>query len=81
MGEDLEARVPAKGLMDCQMDKGETPLRMRLRREERRKTLGELWREAQSKRDGSGEEGVRDESSPSKDGAVALEEAYKGRWR
>ncbi len=51
MAEDLELRVPVKGLADCQMEKGETPLRMRQRREvargKQRKTLEEVWREAQ----------------------------------
>lgn len=62
MAEDLEARVPMKGLMDCQIDKGEVPLRVRQKREhargKQRKTLGEVWREAQLKQERGGEEEV-----------------------
>lgn len=69
MAEDLEARVPVKGLLDCHMDKGERPLRMRLRKGERRKTLGELWREAQSKKESGVGKEVQDGFSPSNDDA------------
>lgn len=57
MAEDLEARVPARAMMDCQWGKGEMPLRVRLRRREE-----ELWeRERRGRRGlmGVWEEGER----------------------
>ena len=56
MAEDLEARVPVKGMMDCQIKKEEIPLRARLKRKEeeegkeKRKTLMELWQEGEMQR-------------------------------
>ena len=34
MAEDLEERVPVRGLMDCDVGKDETPLRVRIKRRE-----------------------------------------------
>ncbi len=80
MAEDLEARVPVKGLMDCQIDKGEVPLRVRQKREnargKQRKTLGEVWREAKLKKERGGEEEVGAEFSQGNDGAIALEDIF-----
>ena len=69
MAQDLEARVPVKGLADCQMDKGETPLRMRRQDAtgEQRKTLGEVWKVAQWKRERRGKKEIRIKFSPSND--------------
>ena len=57
MAEDLEERVPVKGMMDCQMKKEEVPLRVRLKRQDDeeksnndRKTLMELWEEGKNER-------------------------------
>lgn len=55
MAEDLKGRVPVLGMADCQLHKGETPLRMRNKRRENlangRKTLQELWEEGQRERE------------------------------
>ncbi len=65
MADDLQGRVPVDGFRDCQLGRGETPLRVRLRRRERedggnealeggarrRKRLGELWEEGRIMRE------------------------------
>ncbi|KAL6713965.1 hypothetical protein ACLMJK_008459 [Lecanora helva] len=52
MAEDLEARVPVKGMVDCQLGKGELPYKLRRKKiesgengESARKPLRELWEE------------------------------------
>lgn len=35
MADDLQGRVPVEGFRDCNLAKGETPMRMRLRRREK----------------------------------------------
>ena len=56
MVEDLERRVPLRGMADTQLSKGETPLRMRVRRQEEerakggRQSLRELWEEGRRER-------------------------------
>jgi hypothetical protein len=74
MADDLQGRVPVDGFRDCQLGRGETPLRVRLRRRERedggnealeggprrRKRLGELWEEGRIMRE-AGVEGVERE--------------------
>ena len=60
MAEDLEPRVPVKGMIDCQLTKGEAPLRLRLKRKENqekeritRKSLKELWEQGKREREES----------------------------
>lgn len=59
MGDDLEGRVPAAGMADCQLGKAEVPLRIRLKRQGEedkgiRKSLGSLgslWEEGEKERE------------------------------
>ena len=54
MGQDLEGRIPVEGMADCQLGRGVTPLRMRMKRREgdarRVMSLGEMWREGREER-------------------------------
>lgn len=55
MGDDLEGRVPVAGLADCQLDKPQVPLRVRLRRRQEADkrgwmSLGRLWEEGERER-------------------------------
>ena len=67
MAEDLEPRVPVKGMIDCQLTKGEAPLRLRLKRRENqekdgiaKKSLRELWEQGRRERE---ESIIRDRSA------------------
>ena len=55
MADDLKMRVPVLGMADCQLHKGEAPLRKRIKMRENiangRKTLKELWEEGQRDRE------------------------------
>ena len=58
MAEDLEARVPVKGMMDCQISKGEAPLRVRMKKnkdedkeDKGNRTLRSLWEEGRRERE------------------------------
>ncbi len=53
MVQDLAARVPVRGMEDCQLDKGEVPLRVRVKRggeAKGRETLRDLWNEGRRQR-------------------------------
>lgn len=58
MAEDLERRVPVVGMVDCSIKKGEAPLRIRIKRQEKerleRRTLRELWEEGKREREAKG---------------------------
>lgn len=55
MGDDLQGRVPVAGLADCQLDKPQVPLRIRLKRQQEAEekawtSLGSLWEEGERER-------------------------------
>ena len=61
---DLQGRVPVSSMADCQLDKGEVPLRMRTRRLEQQKVdkrgvfrepLEEMWRKGWEAKEASGQ--------------------------
>lgn len=56
MSEDLSGRVPAKGMVDCRFDKGEMPLRVRMKREEgaKRASLRKVWEQGRREREREG---------------------------
>ena len=59
MADDLRARVPVPGMADCQLMKGDAPLRLRNKKKQDEeaqpwKSLGQLWREGLRSEDGNG---------------------------
>ena len=62
MGEDLEGRVPVAGMADCQLDKPEVPLRVRMktwRQQDDKWSLRSLWEEGERERERKREEGEK----------------------
>ena len=57
MADDLQRRVPVIGMADCQIGKGEVPLRIRLKRQEEEEkenrwvSLKSLWEEGERQRE------------------------------
>ncbi len=85
MGDDLRDRVPVAGMADCQLGKGEVPLRVRIkRRQEEDKngwmSLRSLWEEGERERERESEKeemgretGRKREKTGERDGQSEME--------